>query len=81
MPAWIPVDSTTIKFSETRPFLQHGSDTGKVLSFLEACFDLISSSSLSMKIQILGGKITENQGFKSPPPEGQKKIILFSFYF
>ena len=37
----------------------------KVLSFLEACFDLILSSSLSMKIQIMGGKITENPGFKS----------------
>ena len=29
----------------------------KVLSFLEACFDLISSSSLSMKIQMMGRKI------------------------
>ena len=38
----------------------------KVLSLLEACFDLISPSSLSMKIQIIGGKITENLGFKSP---------------
>ena len=38
---------------------------GKVLSFLDACFDLISGSSLSMKIQIMGGKITENLGFKS----------------
>ena len=28
---------------------------GKVLSLLEACFDLISGSSLSMKIQIMGG--------------------------
>ena len=33
---------------------------GKVLSLLEACFDLISSPSLSMKIQIMGRKITEN---------------------
>ena len=38
---------------------------GKVLSLLEACFDLISSPSPSMKIQIMGGKITENLGFKS----------------
>ena len=37
----------------------------KVLSLLEACFHLISGSSLSMKIQIMGGKITENLGFKS----------------
>ena len=33
----------------------------KVLSLLEACFDLISGSSLHMKIQIMGGKITENE--------------------
>ena len=32
----------------------------KVLSLLEACFDLISGSSLNIKIQIMGGKITEN---------------------
>ena len=38
----------------------------KVLSLLEACFDLISGFSISMKIQIMGGKITENLGFKSP---------------
>jgi hypothetical protein len=40
--------------------------SSKVLSLLEACFDLISGSSLHMKIQIMGGKITENLGFKSP---------------
>ena len=34
----------------------------KVLSLLEAFFDLISGSSLSMKIQIMGRKITENPG-------------------
>ena len=39
---------------------------GKVLSLLEACFDLISTCSLHMKIQIMGGKITENLRFKSP---------------
>ena len=33
---------------------------GKVLSLLEAYFDLISSPSPSMKIQIMGGKITES---------------------
>ena len=37
----------------------------KVLSLLEACCDLISGFSLHMKIQIIGGKITENLGFKS----------------
>ena len=38
----------------------------KVLSLLEGCFDLISGSSLHKKFQIMGGKITENLGFKSP---------------
>jgi hypothetical protein len=49
----------------------------KVLSFLEACFDLISDSSLSRKIQIMGGKITENLGFKSP----LRKVKKFPFFF
>ena len=44
----------------------------KVLSFSEACFDLISSSSLYLKIQIMGRKITEN------PPQ---KVNIFSFLF
>ena len=38
----------------------------KVLFHLEACFDLISRSSLHMKIQIMGRKIDENLGFKLP---------------
>ena len=38
----------------------------KVLSLLEACFDLISSPSPFMKVQIMGGKITEYLGFESP---------------
>ena len=38
----------------------------KVLFHLEACFDLISRSSLHMKIQIMGRKINENLGFKLP---------------
>ena len=49
----------------------------KVLSLLEACFDLISVSSLSMIIQIVGGKITENLGFKSP----LRKVKMFLFFF
>ena len=49
----------------------------KVLSLLEACFDLISPSSLSMKIQIIGGKITENLGFKSP----LRKVKFFCPFF
>ena len=50
------------------------------LSLLEACFDLISGSSLHMKIQTMGVKITENLGFK-PAPEGQHFFVLFSFHF
>ena len=50
----------------------------KVLSLLEAYFDLISGSTLSMKIQIMGGKITENLGLKSPLP---KVKIFCSFFF
>ena len=50
---------------------------GKLLSLLEACFGLISSPSLSMKIQIMGGKITENLGFKSP----LWKVKTFLFFF
>ena len=40
---------------------RRSSKVCKVLSL----FDLISSPSLSMKIQIMGGKITENLGFES----------------
>ena len=57
----------------------HCSKVSKVLSFLEACFDLNSPPSLSMKIQILDGKITENLGFKSPLRK--VKFFLFSFLF
>ena len=48
---------------------------GKVLSLLEACFDLISSPSPSMKIQVMGGKIIGNLGFKS-----LYQKIFFSFF-
>ena len=40
-------------------------EVSKVLSLLEACFYLISSPLPSMKIQIMGGKVTENLGFQS----------------
>ena len=51
--------------------------SSKVLSLLEACFDLVSSP--SMKIQLMGGKITENFGLSrrgfvcslDQPPKGQ----------
>ena len=49
---------------------------GKVLSLLEACLDLISSPSTSMKIQIMGGKVTEN------PRSGRSNcFVLFLFIF
>ena len=47
----------------------------KVISILEACFDLISSPSPSMKIQVMGGKIIGNLGFKS-----LYQKIFFSFF-
>ena len=50
----------------------------KVLFLLEACFYLISGSSLSMKIQIMGGKITENLVFKS---EGETFFFSSSSHF
>ena len=43
----------------------------KVLSLLEACFDLMSSPSPSMKIQIMGRKITENSN-----PRSRRSIFL-----
>ena len=52
---------------------------GKVVSFLEACFDLISSPSLS--IQIMGGKITENLGFKSSLRKVKNFLFFFLFIF
>ena len=53
----------------------------KVVSLLEASFDLISGSSLSMKIQIMGGKITENLGFKSPLWKVKNFCSFFLFIF
>ena len=52
----------------------------KALSLLEACFDLISGSSLHMKIQIMSEKITENLGFKYPLRK-VKIFVLFPFPF
>ena len=51
----------------------------KVLSLLEGCFDLIASPSPSMKIQIVGSKITKKPGVLILATEGQKKIVLFLF--
>ena len=53
----------------------------KVMSLFEACFDLISGSSLSMNIQIMGGKITENLRFKSRFWKVKIFFVLFSFHF
>ena len=60
-------------------FKQKLLKASKVLPLFEACFALISPSSLSMKIQIIGGKITENLGFKSPL--WKVKIFLSFFLF
>ena len=57
------------------------SKVDKVLSLLEVCFDLISGSSLFMKIQIMGWKITENLGFKSSPRKFKKFLSFFLFIF
>jgi hypothetical protein len=51
----------------------------KVLSLLEACFDLILPS--SMKIQIIGGKITENLRFKSLLKKVKISLSYFLFIF
>ena len=56
-------------------------ETSKVLSLLEACFDLISGSSLHMKIQIMGGKITENLGYKFLFQKVKKNLSFFHFIF
>ena len=53
----------------------------KVLSLLEACFDLISGSSLDMKIQIMGEKISENLGFKFQLRKVKYFLSFFLFIF
>ena len=50
----------------------------KVLFLLEACFDLISSPSLSMNIQIMDGKIPEI--WDSNPRSGRSKNV-YPFFF
>ena len=52
----------------------------KVLSLLEACFDLILGSLLHMKIQIMGGKIMK-PGVQIPALEDQKNVTAFFFSF
>ena len=55
-----------------------------LLEVLEACFDLISSPSLSnnsMKNRIMGGKITENLGFKSLLRKVKNFLSFFLFIF
>ena len=60
-------------------FIQKVNFRCKVLSLLEACFDLILGS--SMKIQIMGGKMTENLGFKSLLRKVKICLSFFSFSF
>ena len=62
--------------NDCNPSKMHPVQLCKVVSLLEACFDLISSPSPSMKIQIMGGKITENLRFKSP----LRKVKNFFFF-
>ena len=63
------------------PTTTHLKKVDKVLSLLEASFDSISGSSLSMKIQIMGGKITKKSWVQIPVLECQKIFVLFSFHF
>ena len=56
---------------------RRSSKVCKVLSL----FDLISSPSPSMKIQIMGGKITENLGFESLLWKVKNCFVLFLFIF
>ena len=53
------------QFWYTYVLVFRGALLPKVLSLLETCFELISSPSPSMKIQIMDRKITENLGFES----------------
>ena len=67
-------------------FYLGGTDScqGKVLSLLEVYFDLISSPSPSIKIQIMGGKNTENLGLETPLLRNVKiffSLFLFIFKF
>ena len=56
---------------------RRSSKVCKVLSL----FDLISSPSPSMKIQIMGGKITENLGFESLLWKVKNYFVLFLIIF
>ena len=54
---------------------------GEVKKFEFSCLNLISSPSTSMKIQIVGGKITENLGFESSLRKVKKMLSFFLFIF
>jgi hypothetical protein len=56
------------------------TDRNKVLSLLEACFDLISGSSLHIKNSNHGQENYWKSGVQIPAPEGQKNFVLFSFH-
>ena len=51
----------------------------KIKKFQLSCQDLISSPSLSMKIQIMSRKITENLGFKSLLRKVKQFLSFFHF--
>ena len=71
---WRPGESNIIFFLNSITFYLK-IKICKVLSLLEACFDLISGSWIDMKIQIMGGKI------QIPTPDGQKSFLSFFFLF
>ena len=67
---WIPVNT-----------VKSGEAIIKVASLSVACFDLILSPSPSMKIQIMGRKITENLGFESQLQKVKKNLSFALFVF
>ena len=74
------------RFKNHSPLFPLGMNTfyhrdDKVLSFLEACFELILGSSLHMKIQIMDRKVTENLGFKFPVRKVKIFLSFCPFYF
>ena len=64
-PIWTPQVLSEVKWKCIRMSLILEQKVKSYVSFLEACFNLISGSSLSMKIQIMVRKIAENLGLKS----------------
>ena len=68
------------RYKDTNSLETSHKRTPKVLSIWEACFDMISGFSLSMKIQIRGENYWKS-GVRIPAPEGQTILCLFSVHF